>query len=172
MNYRSRIATSRLPELAALINRAYRGRDGAGRWTSEADLVAGDRINTASLSRSLNSPDGQFLFAFDNDDALCACLYAQTLPEGVEFGTFAVATHLHGKGIGAALLSYAENHLRTQARFYQVEVVAPNTALIEFYRRRGYQHTGERHAYPLEKDVGQPFDETLELVALRKIVRG
>lgn len=41
--------TTDIPELVLLINSAYRGESSKQGWTTEADLIDGNRMNSVSL---------------------------------------------------------------------------------------------------------------------------
>ncbi|KAJ1322921.1 [ribosomal protein S18]-alanine N-acetyltransferase [Microdochium nivale] len=60
-----------VPALLALIQSAYRGEASRKGWTTEADLVEGDRIDEAGLRAKMADPDGAVLVATtarDDDD--------------------------------------------------------------------------------------------------------
>jgi ribosomal protein S18 acetylase RimI-like enzyme len=154
--------------LAQLINRAYRGHEGNGRWTTEQHLVEGDRIQPEQLRALFNRDDVEMLAALDSDGQPIACIAIHYLAEVAEFGTFAVDPQRHGSGIGKQLLAAAEQHASHRRSRFQVEVVNENSALRRFYQRRGYQLTGEIMPYPLQAGVGQPKIEGLHLQVLQK----
>ncbi|WP_217452176.1 hypothetical protein [Mucilaginibacter humi] len=45
-----------VPELVNLINSAYRGESSKKGWTTEADLIEGQRINKESLEQQITDP--------------------------------------------------------------------------------------------------------------------
>ena len=160
-----------LDRILALINDAYRGTEGAGRWTTEHHLVSGDRIDRASLIDLIEHPRSELIVGRD-DNFLACCLGIKKLSTAIEFGTFAVASSLQGRGLGSRLLSYAEARVESDARAsrlpFQVCVVSQNTDLIRFYERRGYQRTGATLPYPVDQNVGTPKIDDINLTVLTK----
>ena len=158
-----------LDRILALINSAYRGTTGAGRWTSEHHLVSGDRIDRESLLSLIEHPHSELVVGYDDAIAV-GCIAIKRHPAVVEFGTFAVAPDLQGMGFGASLLNFAETHARGHGNRYQVCVVTQNTHLINFYERRGYGRTGEVLPYPLDQNVGRPKIPDISLTVLEKVL--
>ena len=58
-------------------------------------------------------------------------------------GPLAVAPSLQGKGVGKALLDYAEG----RADITEVGIVSCRTDLFAFYQMRGYKFTQEIHFF-------------------------
>ena len=158
-----------LDRILDLINSAYRGTTGAGRWTSEHHLVSGDRIEREALISLIEHSDSELIVGYD-DATVVACIAVKRHTGVVEFGTFAVAPELQGLGLGSTLLEYAEAHARGYGNRFQVCVVSQNTDLINFYERRGYERTGERLPYPVDQNVGKPKIADISLTVLEKIL--
>lgn len=156
--------------LLDLINRAYRGVDGERRWTTEQHLVTGDRLQAADLQKMLADSDLDWVIARQQAQVV-GCIVIKYDAEYTEFGTFAVEPALHGSGLGKALLQFAEDHARARSAVFQVTVVEQNQNLVQFYQRRGYEHTGVRIPYPVTQNVGIPKQPDIELVLLRKPVK-
>ena len=53
--------------LAAFINAAYRGDSSRQGWTTEADLLDGQRTDVQSLRETLGEPDSVILLLFQDD---------------------------------------------------------------------------------------------------------
>lgn len=153
--------------IQALINDAYRGGQGAGRWTTEQHLVAGDRITLQALQDLIEGNDSELIVGFDGERPRC-CIALKRLTEAVEFGTYAVAPELQGQGCGKALLRYAEEYAAGMCQRFQVCVVSQNIALIEFYQRRGYHTSGKTLPYPVGLEVGTPKIADISLTLLVK----
>ena len=160
---------SYLTELHVLINRAYRGIDGQGRWTTEHHLVEGERIRIGDLKQLILSDDVSFFAGFRNNYPVC-CIAVKQFADRLELGTFAVEPSLHGQGIGSSLLDYTEKAMHHHGIPYEVNVVTDNTNLIAFYQRRGYQDNGVKQAYPVARHVGIPKMPGLTLSVLTKAV--
>lgn len=156
-----------LDALVDLINSAYRGVGGAGRWTTENHLVAGDRIDRDGLLATIQDVETTFIVGYCCDN-ISACVAIKRYGGLAEFGTFAVDPELHGKGLGSELLCSAELMAPVEIKVFQVSVVSRNADLIAFYRRRGYRETGERIDYPSDLNVGTPRVDGLDLILLQK----
>jgi N-acetylglutamate synthase-like GNAT family acetyltransferase len=153
--------------IAALINEAYRGTGGDNRWTTEAHLVAGDRISVETLRELINDSEYDFIVCHEQGK-LIGCIsigYRDTI---AEFGTFAIKPEMHGMGIGKQLLAYAESHAENRCQRFQVSVVTPNQTLIDFYVKRGYQPIGHKKLYPIDGNAGKPKAKDIDLTVLQK----
>ena len=64
--------------------------------------------------------------------------------------SIAVAEEHRGKGAGAALMDFAENLFRSEARHIFLCVSSFNTRARALYERRGYQAVGEFKDYVIE----------------------
>ena len=153
--------------LCKLINQAYRGSSGDQRWTSENHLIEGDRITLDDLHADIDSDSVDVIAGVEEGEILC-CIAIKYGKEETEFGSFAVAPSLHGKGIGKQTFAYAENQARDRSKRFRVDVVSDNLALVDFYIKRGYVDTGERIPFPTNLDVGQPKKSDLTLTVLIK----
>ena len=78
--------------------------------------------------------------AFEEDKMLGCCLLTKVDNQCVRLRQMAVQNNLQGKGIGAAMMNYAENVAR-DAGYNKVIMHARKTA-IGFYEKLGYKVTG------------------------------
>lgn len=163
--------TQSAPAIAKLINMAYRGASGDGRWTSEHNLIAGDRITTESLVDTILDPQTRVFAAFDEDDQPRCCIVVEFKDgdNSADIGVFAVHPDEQGTGLGSKLLAHAERYASKRVNTFRVLVVNESKALIEFYQRKGYRLTGKTEPYPTEKNVGTPLVEGIHLVVLEKV---
>lgn len=150
-----------------LINRAYRGDEGEGRWTTEKHLVEGDRITAKGLSEVIESADSEFIAGYIDGSAV-ACICLEISDSHIEFGKYAICPILQGKGYGKRLLSYAEEIAKKYDRDYQVSVVSQNKDLIQFYKKRGYEAVKSGAPYPTNMGVGTPKINDINLTIMRK----
>ena len=171
LNYRL-AQMSDIENLVCLINQAYR-TDSGNSWTSEQNIVAGDRINAQQLKKTL-AQENFYLFIVEEDGQthLVACIGLTFQADRVEIGTFCVDSHWQNKGIGKQLLRYAEKkalEIFPALRHYEMYVLDARAELIQYYERCGYTQTDYREAYPLDANVGQPLID-LQLQHMRKLV--
>lgn len=126
-----------IPSLVPLINRAYRGESSRLGWTTEADLLDGLRIDDTSLGNILKLPDS-LLYAAYKDGIPVATLHAHKNDNIIHFGLFAVEPSMQGKGIGSAILKYAEDESYRAWRCQRMcmEVITLREELIAFYNKK------------------------------------
>lgn len=79
--------------------------------------------------------------SFDDDDMLGCCILTRVDDDTLRLRQMAVPGNLQGKGIGAAILSFAENLARDKG-YKKIMMHARDTA-IGFYERAGYHIAGE-----------------------------
>lgn len=170
-----RAATSEdIPLLLPLIQRAYRGSASRAGWTTEADLVADDRIDAAGLQAKISQPAGAVLVATDaSSGSFVSCCELLHRPGSsvAYFGLFAVDPLLQGGGIGRTVLAFAEAYAREKWGVGKMEmtVIWTRTELIAWYGRRGYAKTGERREFPYAELVnGKALRDDLWFEVLEK----
>ena len=167
-------ATDELVEVAALVQSAYRGDDSRRGWTTEADLLDGQRVDVEMLREVLARPDTEVLTA-RRGGRLVACGELQRLPgHRVHLGMFGVDPTGQARGVGRVVLAEAERIARDDwgAHELVLHVIDLRHELIAWYARRGYQPNGERAAFPYGDDrYGVPRRPDLGLVVLAKALR-
>lgn len=158
-----------IPAVAALVNAAYRGETSRAGWTTEADLLGGQRTDSDAVARLLATPESRILLAFQAD-ALVACAHLARQDDAVEFGMFAVRPALQNAGIGKRVLAEAEVLARQcwNATRLRMTVISLRTELIAYYLRRGYRRTGAFRPFPRSRRYGIPQVDGLRLEILEK----
>ena len=96
-----------IPALVRLVTSAYRGEASRAGWTTEADLLDGERIDPAVLRADIERPRSRVLVA-ERDGVPVACAHVAVEGDAGYFGMFAVRPDLQGGGMGHALLAEAE----------------------------------------------------------------
>ncbi|WP_406565198.1 GNAT family N-acetyltransferase [Acinetobacter guillouiae] len=177
MKYQLNFRTARISDitnLVDLINSAYRQQDGRS-WTSESEIVTGDRINAKQLEQALAQDNFQ-LFVAELDEQLVACIGLTFTQHDVEIGTFCIAAQLQNQGIGKYVLDFAEQYVHEKVlsnhcyfTHFVMWVLSVRHELIAYYQRRGYVQTGVVEDYPLSANVGIPVVD-LHLIEMRKSV--
>lgn len=157
-----------IPTITSLLNRSYRGDSSRVGWTTEANLLSGKRIDETGLLSILNAPDSLIMIA-QSDDIITATIHVHREGDTVHFGLFAVEPTLQSKGVGKALLAYAESEAvkRWGVRTAIMEVITHRSELIAYYERRGYVRTGEMIAFP-ESALWSQLADNLVLEVLKK----
>ena len=85
--------------------------------------------------------DNMLIGAFEDEDMLGCCMLVEENPETVRLRQMAVLNDLQGKGIGRAMMQFAENIARDRG-FKRITMHARKSA-TGFYEKLGYVTTGE-----------------------------
>ena len=165
-----------MPTFVALVESAYRGDGSRAGWTTEADLLGGQRLDHAMALEMLAEPDSAILLAEEAAAAgperdLLGCVQIRREGEVAYFGTFAIAPGRQGGGLGSALMAAAE--AEAQRRWgvsgMRMTVIDRRADLIAYYERRGWVRTGATSPFPYgDERFGQPKVEGLHFVELSK----
>jgi len=173
LRFRPAVAAD-IPAIVALVESAYRGDSGRRGWTTESDLLDGQRTDAAGVAALLNPPDSQVLLAEREGRLLASCHIERHGAEGY-FGMFAVDPAQQGGGLGKAVLAEAERIAREDwhCRTMHMTVIVQRAELIAFYERRGYRRTGEYQPFPYgDARFGIPRRDDLRFEVLRKAFDG
>jgi GNAT superfamily N-acetyltransferase len=154
--------------LVALIQSAYRGDPSRAGWTTEADLLQGQRTDRDAVGALVAV--GAMTVGAEADGALLGCCQLERRGTVAYFGTFAVRPARQGAGTGSALLADAERRARAWGcTTMEMTVLAQRTDLIPYYERRGYVRTGEDRPFPYgDERYGRPQREDLVFTVLAK----
>jgi GNAT superfamily N-acetyltransferase len=156
--------------IVALVTSAYRGEASRAGWTTEADLLDGDRIDPEVLRADLLRPRSRVLLA-EGDAGLLACAHVAEEDGAGYFGMFAVRPHLQGAGLGKRVLAACERIARDEWRLpvMRMTVIDVRDELIAFYERRGYRRTGVYKPFPYgDTRFGLPRRQDLRFEVLEK----
>lgn len=158
-------------QIAALVNSAYRGESSKQGWTTEADLLAGLRIDIEEILRLISSDESMLLLC-KAEAELIGSVHLQKQAEQVCLGMLAVSPPLQGRGIGKQLLEAAEQAAQETWAVNKsvMSVIASRSELIAFYERRGYRRTGVSKAFPVNPELWTPKVAGLRLEILEKVL--
>lgn len=141
--------------IADLVESGYRGERSRAGWTTEADLLDGQRIDVDGVLAVIRDPDSRVLLAVrEGEDEsgveLLGCAQLERTPDYAYFGMFSVRPGLQNGGIGRAVLAEAERIAREtwQCTHMAMTVIDVRAELIAWYERRGYHRTGEYKPFP------------------------
>jgi GNAT superfamily N-acetyltransferase len=164
-----------IAEVVALVESAYRGTASREGWTTEADLLDGQRTDPEGVRTAIEQPESLVLLATATatatDGIVGCCHLLRDGPAGAYFGMFAVRPTLQAGGIGSAVLAEAERFARAEwgARSMRMTVIRQREDLLSWYERRGYVPTGETEPFPYgDARFGIPRRDDLEFLVLRK----
>ncbi len=84
-----------------------------------------------------NEKENMLIGAFEDEDMLGCCMLVEENPQTVRLRQMAVLNDLQGKGIGRALMNFAENLARD--RGYKILSMHARKNAIGFYEKMGYK---------------------------------
>ncbi|MEV0258267.1 GNAT family N-acetyltransferase [Streptomyces sp. NPDC050732] len=162
--------TADVDALVALIESAYRGDASRAGWTTEADLLEGQRTDPQGVVEVIESPTSRLL-AVERDGVLVACCQLAHRGDHAYFGMFAVSPALQGAGLGKEIIAEAERAARETwgVREMHMTVISAREDLIAWYERRGYRRTGKMTPFPYgDERFGIPQRDDLQFELLVK----
>ncbi|MFG3249754.1 GNAT family N-acetyltransferase [Streptomyces sp. NPDC048187] len=156
--------------LVALIESAYRGETSRAGWTTEADILQGQRTDPQGVLEVVKAPDSRLL-TVERDGRIVACCQLEHRGAHAYFGMFAVSPELQGAGLGKAIIAEAERRARETWGVTEMHmtVISVREDLIAWYERRGYRRTGEMTPFPYgDERFGIPQRDDLRFELLVK----
>jgi len=159
-----------IPALVSLVTSAYRGDVSKQGWTTEADMLEGQRIDAEVLRRDIERPRSRIIIA-ERDGLLMACAHVAEEDGAGYFGMFSVHPERQGGGVGKVVLAEAERVAREEwgLTAMRMTVIDIRDELIAFYERRGYARTGIKKPFPYgDERYGIPKRDDLRFEVLEK----
>lgn len=159
-----------IPALVPLVTSAYRGDASRAGWTTEADLLDGNRIDPDVLRGDIVRPGSRVLLA-ERAGILLGCAHVSIEDGAGYFGMFSIRPDLQGAGLGKLLLVEAERVVREEWKLpaMRMTVIDVREELIAFYERRGYRRTGIKKPFPAtDPRFGIPRRDDLRFEVLEK----
>lgn len=162
-----------LDPIAALVNSGYRGDSSRAGWTTEADLLGGQRTDADALRADLAARRDAVLLTLrdDPDGELLGSVWLE--PQGPDvwyLGMLTVRPDLQARQLGRTLLGEAEGYAASRgARRMRMLVITVRDTLVAWYERRGYARTGETLPFLYrEERFGIPLRDDLRFAVLEK----
>lgn len=156
--------------LTSLVNAAYRGDSSRAGWTTEADLLDGQRVDIERIAETVTDPHAIILL-HERDDGPAACVVLERTGHDCYLGMLTTRPALQGHGLGRQMLESAERWAiqHWSSRAMHMTVIVQRAELIAWYERCGYARTGERKPFPYgDERFGLPRRPDLEFDVLRK----
>ena len=162
-----------VPQVVALVESAYRGEASRAGWTTEADLLDGQRTDEREIRELVMAEDSRIRMAFV-DGVLVACVRIDRGSGYGYVGMVSVEPTRQRDGLGRQLLTEAERVIVDDLGLdrARMTVIGQRAELIAWYGRRGYQPTGAREPFPYgEPRNGLPRRSDLYFEVLEKPLR-
>lgn len=135
-------------QINTLVNSAYRGDSSRAGWTTEADLLGGQRTDPDGIIEMIKAPHSRIELALMGDEIL-GCVYISEEPNATYFGMLTVNPLFQNKSIGKMLLSRVEELAKESGKTtIRMTVISSRKELIEYYERRGFKWTGKVEPFP------------------------
>ncbi|GHE69437.1 GNAT family N-acetyltransferase [Streptomyces sp. AC04842] len=156
--------------LVELIESAYRGESSRAGWTTEADILDGQRTDRDGVLEVVKAADSRLL-TVEREGRIVACCQLEHRGDHAYFGMFAVSPALQGAGLGRTVIAEAERQAREDWGVTEMHmtVISVREDLIAWYERRGYRRTGRTTPFPYgDERFGIPQRDDLEFELLVK----
>ncbi len=167
-----RVATADdVPALVTLVTSAYRGDASRAGWTTEADLLDGERIDADLLRADIGRARSRVVIATTAETPIVACAHVAEVDGRGYFGMFAVDPRRQGGGIGRAVVAECERIAGDEWGLpaMRMTVIDLREELIAWYVRLGYRRTGELLPFPYgDTRFGIPKRDDLRFEVLHK----
>lgn len=172
------------PDIVKLVNSAYRGETSKKGWTTEADLLGGQRTDYEQILRAIEEPFSSIVIAKNPQNQIVACCEIKIIPHDyffaqktqptssvrhLYFGMFTVSPEQQNAGLGKQVLTHIES-LATKwgLEKIQMSVITERKELIDFYLRRGFSLLPQLIDFPRDPKFGVPKVENLKMILLEK----
>lgn len=161
------------PAIVRLVNSAYRGESSKIGWTTEADLLGGQRTDEEEVLGLIETEGSLILLAFSGP-TIVGSVHLQKTGSAAYLGMFAIDPRAQGGGIGKRFLETAERLVEEKWGSDRVvmTVISVRHDVIAYYERRGYRRTGEMKPFPQGPRYGIPKVAELRLEVLEKKLGG
>lgn len=167
MNFRT-AGSDDVKAVVDLVESAYRGEASRAGWTTEADLLDGQRTDADEVS-DLIGRGGSLVLVAEQDGVLVSCFHLEKRQAGTAyFGMFAVRPDTQGSGVGKAMIDEARKIATSWGcDRMKMTVIRQRGDLVAWYHRLGFEPTGETEPFPYgDERYGLPRRGDLEFVVL------
>ncbi len=145
------------PRLRELNEHAFSTNDSRPNWTGDAALASKYTLTLEDVQRGL-AAENVVTFAALNEagDIIASASVGKKGDAGDtgRIGNLTVQDAYQRGGVGGRVLAYAEDFCRTEwgVRTLSLNALSSRTALLAWYKSRGYRETGETSPFP--RDAG------------------
>jgi ribosomal protein S18 acetylase RimI-like enzyme len=156
-------------EIIDVVHSSYRGDSSRAGWTTEADLLDGNRTDKNEVTSMITGPGSMILVCVD-DDVIVGSVNIRQQGSACYLGMLSVSPRLQRSGVGRKLIAAAERRARAEwgSEKMTMTVFSVRSELVAYYERRGYHRTGEKRPFVGDDVHGTPRVEGLEFDVLEK----
>ena len=158
------------PAIVRLVDSAYRGDSSRAGWTTEADLLGGQRTDLDAVDDLVRADDSQIVLLLVDGELMACCHLALEQADTAYFGLFAVRPDAQGAGSATAVVAEADRRARAWgASRLRMTVISARVDLLAWYHRLGFELTGATEPFPYgDERFGIPAVPDLEFVVLER----
>lgn len=156
--------------IVALVNSAYRGESSRAGWTTEADLLDGQRTDAAEIAHLIAADNSLILLCLRGGEIIGSVHLEKVDATTAYMGMLVIRPVLQGQGLGKQFIRVAEDAARAEwgAVRMQIQVITLRHELIAYYERLGYRRTGQIRPFPADPRYGIPKLAGLQFEVLEK----
>ncbi len=158
-------------QISGLVNSCYRGDLSKKGWTTEADILGGQRTDREKIQEIISKANSQIEVAFNEAGELIACVeMKRESSEVAYFGMLAVSPLGQGHGAERQMLERVEEVARSWGcKILRATVIHVREELIQYYERRGFRRTGKTEPFPYDDPrFGIPKVQGLSFIEIAK----
>ncbi len=146
-----------IPHIVQLVESVYRGESSQEGWTTEADLLSGQRTDPVMIGDMIDDPNSALL-VYRSSEEIQACVYLERKEGHVLLGMLSVKAKLQGQQLGQKIISYCEQYIADNwgLSLIKIHVLWQRKELIAWYERRGFKKTGNTKPFPADPKFGIP----------------
>jgi N-acetylglutamate synthase-like GNAT family acetyltransferase len=119
-------------------------KTGTADYDKMIDLRMKVLLDPIGIPRSYINPEKEetdtLIAAFEKEDMIGCCILTHIDPSTIQLRQMAVDTSLQKKGVGAAIVSFAEAWSKENG--YQKLVMHARDSVLDFYKKCGYSVSG------------------------------
>jgi ribosomal protein S18 acetylase RimI-like enzyme len=158
-------------EIVSLVQSVYRGESSRQGWTTEADLLDGQRTDPAMIQELMDEPGSVFLLARQNGK-LMASVLLQRKADHAYLGMLSVAVLAQNLKLGRRMMDESALYIKKNWRLNEIRitVIGVRRELIGWYERRGFKATGNVFDFPADPRFGIPKVPRLDFIEMAKPV--
>lgn len=161
-----------IAHIVTLVNSAYRGETSKQGWTTEADLLDGQRTDAGKIAEII-ADNLQILIVGFAEERMVSSVNLSQKDGRCYLGMLTVDPQGQAQGWGRQTIAAAENFAQKNWNFHvmHMTVISVRQELIAYYLRRGYLPTGEQIEFPMnDPRFGIPKRQDFHLMVLSKLL--